>query len=392
MENKPIDTFQELDAFCKRQRNVDYITVDTEFLRDRTYWPRLCLVQIAGPDEAAAIDTLAPGLDLSPLYDLMSDQSLLKVFHAGRQDVEIFFHAMGSIPEPLFDTQVAAMVCGFGDQVGYEALIAKLVGARIDKSSRFTDWSNRPLTPKQFKYAMADVTHLRPAYEKLADSLEKTGRTAWLDHEMDILMDPETYRLEPETAWKRIKSRNKNRRFHAIMRELAAWREREAQSRNVPRNRIIRDDAILEIAAQSPTSVDALRGMRALQNGVAKGSSGEAILEAVARGRALPEPELPVLERVAPRPTGLGPVSDLLKVLLKHVTEKHDVAPRLIANADDLERIAADDNADVPALKGWRREIFGEHALALKAGRVALTAKGSLTRVVELTKEPKDAQ
>lgn len=391
MENKPIDTFQELDAFCKRQRNVDYITVDTEFLRDRTYWPRLCLVQIAGPDEAAAIDTLAPGLDLSPLYDLMSDQSLLKVFHAGRQDVEIFFHATGSIPEPLFDTQVAAMVCGFGDQVGYEALIAKLVGARIDKSSRFTDWSNRPLTPKQFKYAMADVTHLRPAYEKLADSLEKTGRTDWLDQEMGILMDPETYRLEPESSWKRIKSRNKNRRFHAIMRELAAWREREAQSRNVPRNRIIRDDAILEIAAQSPTSVEALRGMRALQNGVAKGNSGEAILEAVARGRDLPESELPILERVAPRPTGLGPVSDLLKVLLKHVTEKHDVAPRLIANADDLESIAADDNADVPALKGWRREIFGEHALALKAGRVALTAKGSLTRVVELTEEPKDA-
>ena len=205
MENKPIDTFQELDAFCKRQRNVDYITVDTEFLRDRTYWPRLCLVQIAGPDEAAAIDPLASGLDLAPLYDLMSDQSLLKVFHAGRQDVEIFFHAMGSIPEPLFDTQVAAMVCGFGDQVGYEALIAKLVGARIDKSSRFTDWSNRPLSSKQFNYAMADVTHLRPAYEKLAASLEKTDRTSWLDHEMEILMDPETYRLEPEFAWKRTK-------------------------------------------------------------------------------------------------------------------------------------------------------------------------------------------
>jgi ribonuclease D len=392
MENKPIDTFQELDAFCKRQRNVDYITVDTEFLRDRTYWPRLCLVQIAGPDEAAAIDPLASGLDLAPLYDLMSDQSLLKVFHAGRQDVEIFFHAMGSIPEPLFDTQVAAMVCGFGDQVGYEALIAKLVGARIDKSSRFTDWSNRPLSSKQFNYAMADVTHLRPAYEKLAASLEKTDRTSWLDHEMEILMDPETYRLEPEFAWKRLKSRNKNRRFHAILRELAAWREREAQSRNVPRNHIIRDDAILEIAAQSPTSVDALRGMRALQKGVANGNTGDAILEAVARGQNMPESELPVLDRVAPRPTGLGPVSDLLKVLLKHVTEKHDVAPRLIANSDDLERIAADDNADVPALKGWRREIFGEHALALKAGRVALTAKGSLTRVIELTKEPKDAE
>ncbi|NKB58906.1 MAG: ribonuclease D [Alphaproteobacteria bacterium] len=389
METEPISTLPELTAFCERQRTADYITVDTEFLRDRTYWTQLCLVQIAGPNEAAAVDTLAPGLDLAPLYDLMTDQNLLKVFHAGRQDVEIFFHRMGSIPEPLFDTQVAAMVCGFGDQVGYEALISKLVGARIDKSSRFTDWSNRPLSRKQLTYAMADVTHLRPAYEKLAESLEKTGRTRWLDQEMDVLMDPETYRLDPEIAWRRIKSRNKNRRFHAILRELAAWREREAQTRDVPRNRVIRDDAILEIAAQAPTSTEALRGMRALPRGVANGGFGEAILDAVANGRNVPEADLPVLEKVEPRPAGLGPVSDLLKVLLKHVTEKHNVAPRLIASADDLERIAADDNANVRALQGWRRELFGEHALALKAGRVALTAKGSRTRVVELDNTPK---
>ncbi len=388
MDITPIADSAEIEAFCARQRGVDYITVDTEFLRDRTYWPQLCLVQIAGPKEAVAIDTLAPGADLTPMYDLMADKDLLKVFHAGRQDVEIFFHRMGSIPEPLFDTQVAAMVCGFGDQVGYETLVSKLVGARVDKSSRFTDWSNRPLSQKQLKYALADVTHLRPAYEKLAHSLEKSGRTHWLDQEMDVLMNPGTYRLEPEKAWRRLKSRNKNRRFHAILRELAAWREREAQTRNVPRNRIIRDDAILEIAAQVPTSVEALKGMRAVSKGSVNGDTGYAILEAITNGQKIPEAELPVFERTQPRPSGLGPITDLLKVLLKHVTETENVAPRLIASSEDLERIAADDNADVPALQGWRRELFGDRALALKAGRVALTAKGSRTRVIDIEKGP----
>ena len=384
MEITPISKSDELAKFCEEQQRADYIAVDTEFLRDRTYWPQLCLVQIAGPDDAAAIDTLAPEIDLTPLYDLMSNRDLLKVFHAGRQDVEIFFHRMGSIPEPLFDSQVAAMVCGFGDQVGYEALISKLVGARIDKSSRFTDWSNRPLTQKQLKYALADVTHLRPAYEKLADHLEESGRTRWLDQEMDVLMSPETYRLDPETAWRRIKSRNKNRRFHAILCELAAWREREAQTRNVPRNRVLRDDAILEITAQAPENTDDLKRMRAIPKSYVNGDRAADILAAVSRGKEIPEADLPRLERPAQRPTKIGPVSDLLKVLLKHVTETHNVAPRLIASADDLDRIAADDNADVRALQGWRREIFGEQALALKAGRVALTAKGSQTEVISI--------
>lgn len=382
----PLATTDELAAFCARMRSADYITVDTEFLRDRTYWPQLCLVQIAGPDEAAAIDTLAPDLDPTPLHELMADRSLLKVFHAGRQDVEIFFHRMGSIPEPLFDTQVAAMVCGFGDQVGYEGLISKLVGARIDKSSRFTDWAKRPLSQKQLNYAMADVTHLRPAYEKLADSLEKNGRIHWLDQEMGILMDPGTYRLEPESAWRRIKSRNKNRRFHAILCELAAWREREAQTKDVPRNRIMRDDAILEVAAQAPSTSDELRGFRALPKGYSTGERAADILAAVARGKAIPEEDLPKLERPEPRPQKIGPVSDLLKVLLKHVTETEDVAPRLIASSEDLDRIAADDRANVPALSGWRHELFGQHALDLKAGRVALTARGSRTRIVKLGK------
>lgn len=384
MDISPLSTSAELATFCENQRNADYIAVDTEFLRDRTYWPQLCLVQIAGPDDAVAIDTLAPDIDLKPLHDLMANRDLLKVFHAGRQDVEIFFHAMGSIPEPLFDTQVAAMVCGFGDQVGYEALISKLVGARIDKSSRFTDWSNRPLSQKQLKYALADVIHLRPAYEKLADHLEESGRTHWLDQEMDILMDPETYRLDPENAWRRVKSRNKNRRFHAILQELAAWREREAQTRNIPRNRVIRDDALLEVTAQAPETPEDLRRMRALPKSYGNGERAADLLDAVARGKAIPEAKLPKFEKQAPRPAKIGPVSDLLKVLLKHVTETYDVAPRLIASSDDLDRIAADDNADVPALKGWRRELFGEQALALKAGRVALTAKGSLTKVIEI--------
>ena len=386
MEITPISSSDALAEFCEKQRNSDYITVDTEFLRDRTYWPQLCLVQIAGSDESAAIDTLARDIDLAPLYDLMADRELLKVFHAGRQDVEIFFHRMGSIPEPLFDTQVAAMVCGFGDQVGYEALISKLVGARIDKSSRFTDWSHRPLSQKQLKYALADVTHLRPAYEKLADTLEESGRTHWLDQEMDILMDPETYRLDPENAWRRIKSRNKNKRFHAILRELAAWREREAQNRDIPRNRIMRDDAILEIAAQAPGSSEDLKRMRAVPKGYVNGEKSADILDAVKRGKEVPEANLPRLEKTSPRPPKIGPVSDLLKVLLKHVTETQDVAPRLIASADDLDRIAADDNADVPALKGWRRELFGAQALDLKAGRVALTAKGSQTKIIKIDK------
>jgi len=384
MEITPIADNRALIDFCDRQRGADYLAVDTEFLRDRTYWPRLCLVQVAGPSEAVAIDTLAPGLDPQPLYELMADRSLLKVFHAGRQDVEIFFHATGSIPEPLFDTQVAAMVCGFGDQVGYEGLVAKLVGARTDKSSRFTDWSHRPLTQKQLEYALADVIHLRPAYEKLADELEKTGRTGWLDQEMGVLMDPDTYRLDPDRAWRRLKSRNSSRRFHAVLRELAAWREREAQRRDVPRNRIIRDDAILELAAQAPATKDALGRSRALPRGFANSAAGDAILDAVARAAAVPESELPVAPKRQSRPSGLGPVTDLLKVLLKHVTEKFNVAPRLIASADDLERIAADDNADVPALTGWRRELFGEHALALKRGEVALTTKGNRTVVIDL--------
>lgn len=376
-----VDT-AELARFCARQSEADYITIDTEFMRDRTYWPKLCLVQVAGPEETAAIDALAPGLDLSPLFELLSNDRVLKVFHAARQDIEIFFHMTGRIPAPIVDTQVAAMVCGFGDAVSYENLAAKLAGARIDKSSRFTDWSHRPLTEKQLQYALSDVTHLRPAYEKLKRRMDKSGRAQWVAEEMGVLTDPATYALDPREAWRRLKTRSENRRFLAVLREVAAWREVEAQTRDLPRNRIIKDESLTEIAAHAPATVDELARSRGMQRGFAEGKMGQAILAAVKRGQELPDSECP---KPAPRvelPAGLAPVVDLLRVLLKTKCEAHDVAQKLVANAEDLSLIAADDRADVPALTGWRREMFGEDALALKHGRLALTADGKRIRVV----------
>jgi ribonuclease D len=373
-----------LAAFCQRQSGVDYIAVDTEFMRDKTYWPQLCLVQVAGPEEAAAIDPLAPGIDLAPLLELMFDERIVKVFHAARQDIEIFYHLTGRIPEPLFDTQVAAMVCGFGEAVSYENLATKLAGARIDKSSRFTDWAQRPLTQRQLTYALSDVTHLRPTYEKLRRRLEKSGRGEWLDEEMNVLLEPGTYRLDPVEAWRRFKIRGGSGRFLAVLQEVAAWRERTAQDKDMPRGRILRDEAILEIAAHHPLSVDDLARTRGLGKGLAEGRFGSEILEAVQRGLSLEEADLPKPPPRQDMPPGLGPLCDLLRVLLKMKCEEHDVAQKLVASADDLERIAASDNADVPALEGWRREVFGQHALALKHGRLGLTAHGKSIAVVEL--------
>jgi ribonuclease D len=363
---------------------VPYIAVDTEFMRDKTYWPQLCLVQIAGPDEAAAIDTLAPGLDLAPLLDLMKNEAVLKVFHAARQDIEIFFHLSGAVPAPLFDTQVAAMVCGFGESASYETLVGKLAGARLDKSSRFTDWSHRPLTERQLNYALADVIHLRTVYDKLAARLKKNGRLPWLAEEMDELTDPATYRLDPNESWRRFKLRGGNGRFLAILREVAGWRELAAQQKNLPRNRIIRDESILEIAAHAPTNVADLARTRGLNKGIAEGKFGAEILAAVARGLAVPEAEQP---RIPPRnemPAGLGPLVDLLRVLLKLRCEENDVAQKLVANADDLEMIAASDDAPVRPLHGWRFDIFGKDALDLKHGRIALTAAGKRIVLVRL--------
>ena len=361
-----------LTALCDRLARERFVAVDTEFMRDKTYYAKLCLVQLAGAEEAVAVDTLAPGLDLAPLYALMADPGVLKVFHAARQDVEIFVHQADAVPAPLFDTQIAAMVCGFGDAVSYDRLVRGLTGVRLDKTSRFTDWSHRPLTPRQVDYALADVIHLRPAYERLHRRLEKTGRLDWLSEEMAVLTDPATYRVAPEDAWRRLKIRSTKPKFLTVLRELAAWREREAQGRDVPRNRILRDDALVDVAAQMPQSPDELARSRAFNRDSSNGKTGRAILEAVERALALPKDQWPSLPEPAETPQGRQPVADLLRVLLKIKCEESDVAPKLIASSDDLDAIAANDDADVPALKGWRREVFGEAALAVKHGRLGL--------------------
>ncbi|MGH6947190.1 MAG: ribonuclease D [Kiloniellales bacterium] len=372
----------QLAAFCERQREAAFVAVDTEFLRDSTYWPKLCLAQVAGPAEAAALDPLAPGMNLEPLFDLLHDPKVLKVFHSGRQDLEIFYLLMKDLPRPIFDTQVAAMVCGFGDSVGYDTLARKLAGVQIDKSSRFTDWSRRPLKKRQIDYALSDVTHLRTVYEHLNKKLEESDRSAWLDEEMSVLNNPETYRLEPASAWQRLKTRGSDPRYLAVLRELAAWRETQAQARDVPRSRVLRDEQIFDIAVHRPTTPEELAQTRGLSADLARGRIGREILAAVAAGLAVPDQELP---RVPPRrelPNGTGPVVDLLKVLLKMKSEDFGVAQKLIANVSDLEEIAADDKAEVAALAGWRREIFGRDALALKHGRITLGVKRGKLRLV----------
>ncbi len=365
-----------LRALCDRLSKAEFVTVDTEFMRDRTYWPGLCLVQVAGPDEAWCIDPLAPDIDLTPLFDLMRNQAVLKVFHAARQDLEIFYRAMGDFPRPLFDTQIAAMVCGFGESVGYETLATKLAKARIDKSMRFTDWARRPLTERQLQYALADVTYLRMVYEKLRRRLEKTDRAHWLHEEMDALVDPEKYSFDPEQAWLRLKPRTKSPRFLAILKEVAAWREREAQTKDMPRQRVLKDEAILEIAAHAPTGIDELTHVRAISRSTAEGRLGREILDAIARGKAVPEAEAPTMEARREIPPGVGPAIDLLRVLLKMRCEEHDVAQKMVASMEDLEQIAMDDTANVPALAGWRRLVFGEDALKLKRGQLALALSG----------------
>jgi ribonuclease D len=375
---------KHLADFCSRLAKTPFITIDTEFLRDKTYWPVLCLVQLAGPNEAAAIDTLAEGLDLAPLLALLDNKAVVKVFHAARQDVEIFYRLSGRVPTPMLDTQVAAMVCGFGDAASYETLAGKLAGARIDKSSRFTDWSRRPLSDKQLAYALSDVTYLRQVHERLMESLEKSGRAHWVEDEMSILTDPATYRADPETAWLRLKTRNDRPRFLSVLKEIAAWREREAQARDLPRNRVIKDETLMEIAAHPPKDAETLAHCRGLSRGFADGKMGEAILAAVARGLATPEDKAPRPEPKIDVPPGMGPLIDLMRVLLKMRCDEHHVAQKLVASSADLEAIAALDNAPVPALSGWRRDLFGAEALKLKQGKLALTAIGRKVQVIEL--------
>jgi ribonuclease D len=378
-------TTAELADFCQSLAGLDFVTVDTEFMRERTYWPKLCLIQLGGDKEAAAIDPLAKGIDLAPLFELMANPAVLKVFHAARQDVEIFFNMTGRVPAPMFDTQVAAMVCGFGESASYEMLADKLAGARIDKSSRFTDWSHRPLTEKQVTYALGDVTHLREVYIKLKRQLESSGRAAWVAEEMAILTDPATYRIEPMEVWKRLKMRADKPRTLALLRELAAWRELEAQRLNIPRNRVIRDEALMEIASHPPATAQDLARIRGLNGGFAEGRQGTEVMAAVARANALPIEQCPAGEKRRHLPPGIGPIMDLLKVLLKQVCEENDVASKLIAVTDDLEAIAANDEADVPAMHGWRREMFGNLALDLKRGRLALSVKGGKIIVSRIT-------
>ena len=387
-----IDTSDALAAFCRRQASAPYITVDTEFIRDKTYFPQLCLVQIAGPDEAAALDPLALGIDLSPLFELMAAPGVLKVFHAARQDIEIFVNLAGAVPAPLFDTQVAAMVCGFGDSVSYETLAGKLAGAHIDKSSRFTDWAQRPLSERQLRYALTDVVPLRTVYDKLQARLAKSGRFSWLAEEMGTLTDPATYRQDPAEAWRRFKVRSNNRKLLALVRALAAWRETAAQQRNLPRNRLLRDESLLEIAAHAPATVADLARTRGLGKNFAEGKLGGEILAAVQRVLATPETQYPEPPPRHEPPPGLGPLVDLLRVLLKLRCEENDVAQKLVADTEDLEKIAADDDAPVRALHGWRAELFGKDALDLKRGRLALTAAGRRIKLVRLGPAAEAAQ
>ena len=373
-----------LAEFCQRQHGADFIAVDTEFMRERTFWPILCLVQIAGPNEAAAIDTMAEGIDLAPLLALMNDPAIPKVFHAARQDLEIFFFLSGQVPHPVFDTQIAAMVCGFGDSVSYETLVKRLAGASLDKASRFTDWAHRPLTERQLKYALADVVHLRTVYERLQQTLAKNGRAAWFEEEMADLVDPGLYRTDPDEAWRRFRLRGRaDRRFLGVLRAVAAWREAAAQQRDLPRGRIMRDEAVLEIASHIPRTIEQLARTRSLSKGIAEGKLGQDILEAVARGLDDPNPPPPAPAKPE-LPQGLGPLVELLRVLLKQRCEDYEVAQKLVASADDLEAIAADDNAAVRALSGWRRDVFGADALALKHGELALTAGNNRIELVPL--------
>jgi ribonuclease D len=371
-----------LTALCRRLSDEEFITVDTEFMRERTYYPELCVVQLGGEHEVAVVDAMADRIDLAALGELLANRAVLKVFHAARQDVEIFVQKYGAVPQPMYDTQIAAMVAGFGDQVGYDALVSGLTGGSIDKAHRFSDWAARPLSPAQIAYAAADVTWLRLVYRRLRARLEEEGRLAWVAEEMAILHEPATYRTDPETAWERLKLRGNNRRFLALVRVLAAWRELEAQRINIPRQRLLKDDTLMEIAAIAPTTPDALSRARGISRGFAEGRTGASLLEALAAPIALPEASLPALpkQRDSARPSAA--LVQLLKVLLTARCEENQVAPRLIASSDDIDRIALEDAPDVPALHGWRREVFGNDAIALREGRVALGAQGRRIRLI----------
>ncbi|MEM8987948.1 MAG: ribonuclease D [Pseudomonadota bacterium] len=377
-----ITTTDALAAASAAWAKDAFVTVDTEFMREKTYWPILCLVQVAGAEEEAIIDPLADGIDLSPLFELLKAPTVEKVFHAARQDVEIFYNLMGETPAPLVDTQIAAMACGYGESVGYETLVRTALGVQIDKGSRFTDWSRRPLTDAQLSYALSDVTHLRRVYEKLRAEIDQKGRAGWLEEEMAVLTAAETYAANPEDAWKRLKLRHIKPRQLGVLMKVAEWREREAQTRNIPRGRVVKDDGLMEIVQHPPKTTGDLSRLRGAAKGLANAKGGERLIAAVAEGLAMDRDDLPDLERPKQSRPAPPAVVEMLKVLLKTQCERHNVAPKLIASVADLERIAADQEPDVPALKGWRREVFGEAALKLKAGEIALKVKKGRVEIV----------
>src|SRR5579872_3678966 len=379
-----ITTTSELEAVCARLARHPIITVDTEFLRETTYYPLFCVVQMASADEAVVIDTLAEGIDLKPFFELMADEKVLKVFHAARQDIEIVWHRAGIVPHPIFDTQVAAMALGYGDSIAYDQLVERVTGHRPDKTHRFTDWSRRPLTEEQMHYALADVTHLRDVFAALDADLKKRGRSDWVSEEMEVLTSPRTYDFHPERAWERLKTRVRKPKELAVLIEVAAWREQEAQSRDVPRGRILKDDVVGDIATHAPTSLEKLANLRSLPKGFDRSKWGTDIVAAVQRGLARDLAALPKIERPRGNSNGAA-IVELLKVLLRMTSERHAVASKVIATVDDLEQIAADDNANVGALHGWRRELFGEAALALKQGRLALAIERGKVVKVERT-------
>jgi len=379
-----IEDTPALAALCGRLRAEPFITIDTEFMRERTYYPELCVVQLAGEHDVAVIDAQAAGIELAALGELLADEAVTKVFHAARQDVEIVLELFGSVPVPIFDTQVAAMVAGFGDQVGYDSLVSSLTGGQIDKAHRFSDWSARPLSPSQVTYAAADVTYLRLVYTSLCERLKREGRLDWVQEEMGVLAEPGTYRADPETMWERLRPRTNNRRMLGLLRAIAGWREREAQRINIPRQRLIKDESLLEIAAVAPATADALGRIRGVTRGFAEGRTGAGLLAAVQEGVALPESELPPAPRGREGAKPSPALVSLLKVLLAAKCEQHHVAPKLLASSEELDRLAAEDAPDLPVLHGWRREVFGEDALALKSGRITLGVDGKRVKLVRV--------
>ncbi|HEY4115464.1 MAG TPA: ribonuclease D [Rhizomicrobium sp.] len=380
-----VESAKDLETLARELEGGPYIALDTEFMRDQTYWPKLCLMQVARPGgPAAIIDPLADGMDLSPIYKLIADTGIVKVLHAARQDIEIFWHQGDVIPDPLFDTQIAAMVCGFGEAASYETLVRRLTNTELDKSVRFTDWSRRPLSKRQLEYAIGDVTYLCEVYEKLESELKRTGRESWVQEEIAALKDSDLYELDPMNAWKRLKPRTTNKRFLAVLASIAAWRETEAQTRDIPRQRVVRDEALLEIASHPPEDGDALERIRAVPKGFAASRSGKTLLDAIAAGLNGPPPKPLEIDRSRRKREPSPSAIDLLKTLLRLRAEETKVAPRLIASSDDVEKLAAREDDSVAALHGWRAEVFGKDAIALREGKLALALENGEAVIVEL--------